>query len=146
MKYLLYVFIFLVLAAAAAFFSVRVFDLDQSTNTTPIVWETKNDDQQNVTVAVTPFDLSPQSAEWKFDIALNTHSVELDQDLTKISVLVDDQGKEHLPIRWEGPVPGGHHMEGVLVFAPIKPFPSYIEIKIRDIGSIAERSFKWNTQ
>ena len=31
-------------------------------------WETKTDDQESVTVVVTPLDLSPQSAEWKFDV------------------------------------------------------------------------------
>ncbi len=106
-------------------------------------WETKTDDQASVTVVVTPLDLSPQSTEWKFDIGMNTHSVELDQDMTKIVVLVDDQGKEYAPINWEGPT-GGHHREGVLSFAQINPAPKSVEIKIKDIGGIAERSFVWN--
>ena len=104
-------------------------------------WETKTDEQASVTVVVTPLDISAQSAEWKFDIGMNTHSVELDQDVTKIAVLVDDQGNEYKPLRWEGPV-GGHHREGVIVFNRITPISKSIELKISDIGGVV-RSFTW---
>ncbi|HQU09096.1 MAG TPA: hypothetical protein PLV25_03935, partial [Opitutales bacterium] len=88
-------------------------------------WETKIDDQANVNVVITPLDLSPQSAEWTFDVGMNTHSVELDQDMTKVAVLVDDQGKEYKPLAWAGPT-GGHHREGTLTFARITPTPKSI--------------------
>jgi uncharacterized protein YxeA len=104
-------------------------------------WETKTDDQVNVTVVVTPTDLSPQSIEWKFDIGMNTHSVELDQDMMKSVVLIDDQGKEYRPLKWEGPV-GGHHREGVLTFNRIMPTPKSIELKVSGIGDVV-RSFTW---
>ena len=104
-------------------------------------WETKTDDQVSVNVVVTPLDLSRQSSEWKFDIGMNTHSVELDQDMTKFAVLVDDQGKEYAPIKWDGPV-GGHHREGTLSFAPITPYPQRLTMKIKSIGSV-DRSFSW---
>src|SRR3989344_9595231 len=76
-------------------------------------WETKTDEQASVTVVVTPIDLSSQSKEWKFNILMDTHSVELDQDMVRIAVLVDDKDKEYKPFRWEGAEPGGHHREGV---------------------------------
>jgi len=104
--------------------------------------ETKTDDQASVTVVVTPLDVSPQSATWKFDIGISTHSVELDQDMTKIVVLVDDKGKEYAPIKWEGPT-GSHHREGVLSFNPITPAPKSIELKISGVGSVL-RSFSWD--
>ncbi len=104
-------------------------------------WETKTDGQAAVTVAVTPLDISPQSKEWKFDIVMDTHSVELNQDLVKSAVLIDDQDKEYKPIRWEGPV-GGHHREGTLVFNPIAPIPKSIELKITGIAD-AVRIFAW---
>ena len=104
-------------------------------------WETKIDDQGNVSVVITPLDLSPQSAEWKFDVGMNTHSVELDQDMTKIAVLVDDQGKEYKPLAWAGPT-GGHHREGTLTFARITPTPKAIELKITGIADVV-RTFVW---
>ena len=106
-------------------------------------WESKTDDQPPVTVTITPIDILPESKEWKFNIVMDTHLVELDQDMTKVAVFVDDQSKEYAPLNWEGPV-GGHHREGVLVCNAVEPMPKSVEIKIKDIGGIPERSFKWN--
>ena len=107
-------------------------------------WETKTDDQAGVTIVVTPLDLAPESSEWKFDIGINTHSVELDQDMTKIVVLTDDQGKEYKPVAWDGAAPGGHHREGVLTFKAISPMPHSVELTIKNIGGIPERSLQWD--
>ncbi len=104
-------------------------------------WETNTDEQANVTVIVTPLDLSSQSAQWKFDVVMDTHSVELDQDMTKVAVLIDDQGKEYTPLTWEGPT-GGHHREGTLTFARITPAPKSVELKITGIADVV-RSFVW---
>ena len=104
-------------------------------------WETKTDDQASITVVVTPLDLSPNSTEWKFDIGMNTHSVELDQDMTTSVVLVDDQGKEYKPLTWEGPA-GGHHREGVLTFNRITPTPKSVKLTISGIGGVV-RNFTW---
>ncbi len=109
-------------------------------------WETRTEEQANVTVVVTPIDLSLDSKEWKFEVVMNTHSVELDQDVAKIAVFIDDQGKEYQPLRWEGAEAGGHHREGVLVFNEIQPIPKSVELKIKDVGGVPERSFKWNIQ
>lgn len=107
-----------------------------------IIFESKIDDQALVTVTVIPIDISLQSKEWKFNVSLSTHAVELDQDMVKISVLVDDKGKEYKPIRWEGAPPGGHHREGVLVFNQITPIPKFVGLKISGIGDVV-RSFTW---
>ena len=115
-----------------------------STEETQAKWESKTDDQGSVTVTVTPvaIDLSSQTTEWKFDIVLNTHSVELNQDLTEVATIVDDAGKEYKPLRWEGAEAGGHHREGMLVFAPINPYPRYLKLIIKSVGDV-ERLFSW---
>ena len=105
------------------------------------IWETKTDEQASVTVVVTPIDISPQSAAWKFEVVMDTHSVELDQDLIKITVLVDNQGKEYQPISWEGPV-GGHHREGILFFNPITSNSKSLELRVSGIGGVV-RNFSW---
>ena len=114
-------------------------------NPKPESQESKTDNQAAVSITVTPIDISSQSKEWKFDIVMDTHSVELDQDMTESAVLIDGQDKEYKPIGWEGPS-GGHHREGVLVFDPIEPMPKYIELKIKNIGGVTERLFKWTIE
>jgi hypothetical protein len=103
--------------------------------------ESKIDNQSAVTVTVTPIDLASESKKWKFAIVMDTHSVELTQDIAKSSVLIDDQGKEYTPIDWEG-TSGGHHREGVLLFDQILPFPKSVEMKISGVGDVV-RSFLW---
>lgn len=115
-------------------------ETNQQTNN-PQKWETKTDDQASVTITVTPTQLSEESEEWKFDVIMDTHSVELGEDLTKISMLIDDQGKEYKALTWEGPT-GGHHREGILVFSRVTPTPKSVELRISDIGGVL-RSFKW---
>lgn len=109
-------------------------------------WETKTSEQAAVTVEVTPLDLSQQTPQWKFAVVLNTHSVELSQDMTKVVVLVDDQGRQYQPLAWEGAAPGGHHREGSLIFEPIAPAPKSLELKISNIGDAGVRSFSWQIQ
>jgi len=105
-------------------------------------WESKIDEQANVTVTVTPIILSAESGEWKFDVVMDTHSVELDQDMIKVAILTDDSGKEYSPVRWEGAPAGGHHREGALVFSPITPTPKSVELKITGIADTV-RTFNW---
>ncbi|MEK7176853.1 MAG: hypothetical protein AAB719_00945 [Patescibacteria group bacterium] len=119
---------------------------DSSVSDTEQKWESRTDNQANVVVTVTPYVLSVDSKEWKFDIVLDTHSVELDQDMAKIAVLVDGNGKEYKAVKWEGSEPGGHHREGVLIFKSTNPLPSYLELKIKNIGGVSERLFKWNLE
>lgn len=113
-----------------------VFDTSQK-------WESKIDEQASVTVTVTPTLLSAESGEWKFNVVMDTHSVELDQDMIKIAKLIDDSGKEYIPLRWEGAEAGGHHREGVLVFSPITPAPNSVELKITEIADTV-RTFNWS--
>lgn len=106
--------------------------------------ETKTDKQGQVTVKITPQNFS--GTQWKFAIVFDTHSVDLNQDIMQIVELTDNQGTIYKPIAWEGAEPGGHHREGVLLFDAIHPAPVYVELKIKKVGGIAERSFKWYLQ
>ena len=105
-------------------------------------WESKIDDQASVTVTVTPTDISVDAKEWKFNVLMDTHSVELDQDMVKATILIDNPGEEYKPLRFEGAGPGGHHREGTLVFAPINPYPQHLNLIIKNIGD-KDRSFAW---
>ena len=100
-------------------------------------------DEGSVEVSVAPIDFSPAAQSWDFQIALNTHSEELDADMAKISILVGDDEREYAPLVWDGALPGGHHREGILKFKPISGNLKSITLKIRGVGGIAERSFEW---
>lgn len=111
-------------------------------------WETKIDDRPPVTIQVTPieFGIGKGAQTWKFNVAVDTHSVELDQDFMQIITLSDDQGNVYKPTAWEGALPGGHHREGIVVFSPVYSSPQSVELKIKDVGGIPERSFRWDVK
>lgn len=108
-----------------------------------IVYQPQTDEQGEVVVEVVPLKLSKDAQVWKFKVVLNTHSVELDADMAASSVLFDDSGREYSAISWEGTQAGGHHREGTLSFTPVTPMSKSVEIRIKDIGGVASRSFKW---
>jgi len=96
-----------------------------------------------VTVAVQPLDLAPGAKSWDFDVTLDTHTQPLDQDLARVSALVEAGGGRHAPTAWKGDPPGGHHRKGVLQFAPVSGNPAYVELQIRDVGTAETRAFRW---
>ncbi len=153
MKYLLYLTIILV--AVFLFYYFGVFGRQQQSNNNQQTgkraneisqkrWETKTDKQSSVTIRVTPVELGGDVKTWRFIVVFDTHSVNLDYNPIQIAVLMDDKGKTYRPISWEGSGPGGHHREGVLVFNTIDPIPTYLELKIKNVGGVPERTFKWN--
>lgn len=119
-------------------------DQQQTLNSEQDQWETKIDEEPPVTIEITPVEFGPTASQWKFNIIFSTHSENLDFDPMKIASMADDKGNVSRPIAWEGPGPGGHHREGILVFNPVNPASKYIELKINNVGGIAERSFRWN--
>lgn len=94
-----------------------------------------------VTVSVTP---SFGNEFWTFTVGLNTHTVEISQDLTQVSELIDDSGKVYKPLAWEGDPVGGHHRNGVLKFNALSPKPKSVTLKIKEVGGVSERNFKWS--
>lgn len=79
-----------------------------------------------------------------FEILMNTHSVDLSDDMTQIVILRDDQGKEYQPIAWEGQEPGGHHRGGIIKFAASASKPKYVELVIKGLAKVPERIFRWD--
>lgn len=106
-------------------------------------YQSQTDEQGQATVEVTPVELSKDAPVWKFNVVMDTHSVELDADMAKASVLVDEAGLKYPALSWEGAEAGGHHREGTLSFAPIYPTPKSVEVLIQNVGDAANRSFKW---
>lgn len=96
-----------------------------------------------VNVTVTPLDIRPDLDAWDFQVVMDTHTVELDEDLIQAAVLTDETGREFSPSGYEGDPPGGHHRAGVLRFEPVSPFPQSVILKLRGVGGIGERSFSW---
>lgn len=107
-------------------------------------WETKSDEQVPVAITITPIEFGRDAKQWRFIVVFDTHSGSLDDDPMKTVSMVDDKGNTYSPIIWEGPGPGGHHREGTLIFNPVDPLPKYVQLKIKDVGGIAERTFTWD--
>lgn len=101
----------------------------------------QSSDQGEVSIEVTPVSLEP-GKEAKFDVVFNTHSVELDYDLLKVSNLRDDKGNSLTPISWSGGS-GGHHLNGELVFPSISAKAISAQLIIVNISGF-DRSFVWN--
>ena len=80
---------------------------------------------------------------WTFEVTLETHTQPLNDDLARSAILIVD-GKQYLPLVWDGAPPGGHHRKGVLRFQATGPQPHSMELQIRLSGDTSPRSFKWS--
>ena len=91
--------------------------------------------------------LNPGGTEdTRFEISLDTHSVDLDSyDLKALSSLRDDAGKVFRPTKVENKG-SGHHRQFVLVFPKPAPGNKRLELVIKDIAGVKERSFVWDLQ
>lgn len=106
--------------------------------------ETRTDAEGSVTVAVTP--AGGTAATLIFEVSMNTHSVELDYDMTKIATLRDDQGRTYAVQDWNGAA-GGHHREGSLTFeVPAGAAPKWLELNLAGISGVPTRLFKWDVK
>ena len=104
---------------------------------------TRTSMENGVSISVTPLEVGAGAKSWNFEVTMNTHTTPLEQDLTKLSLLVDAAGARHAPTAWKGDPPGGHHRKGVLEFAPLAGSPQFVELQIRDVGSTEARTFRW---
>lgn len=88
--------------------------------------------------------LNPEDAEGpRFQVVLDTHSVDLDAfDLKNLSVLRDEAGKSYQPTQVENKG-GGHHREATLAFPKPATAAKRLELIIKDIAGVKERSFRW---
>jgi hypothetical protein len=86
-----------------------------------------------------------------FTVEMDSHTVDLDSyDLRRLAVLRTNQGQEIQPSAWNAPA-GGHHRAGMLTFPAmtasgtpvIGPETRSIELMIRNVSGVPERSFRW---
>jgi hypothetical protein len=96
-----------------------------------------------VTVRVTPLDLSADAKSWSFEVVLDSHSQELADDLMQTAAVIDEAGRAHAPLAWEGAPPGGHHRKVVLRFKPITTYPAVVELRVQRPGESKPRTFRW---
>lgn len=76
---------------------------------------TRTDSQGAISVEVTPLNLAENGAQLEFEVALNTHSVDLSMDLAALATLRTDTGVTVEASLWDAPL-GGHHVSGTLIF------------------------------
>lgn len=105
-------------------------------------YENKSNNQNGVRVQITPIVLSPNKAA-QFQLRLNTHSVELGQDLTVVAELRDDQDRTYKALQWKGSPPGGHHRSGKLTFEALHTTVREVTLIIHEVGGVDQRVFSW---
>lgn len=108
---------------------------------TPLASRTS--DSGGVRVVVTPKAVEPGAAVWEFEVVMDTHTRPLNEDLARAAALVDDSGRQHAPVGWQGDPPGGHHRKGILRFEPAVERSKVIELHITGIGGPDKRVFRW---
>ena len=119
-------------------------------NTTASSDLARSDEQGAVTVAVIPLNLTSAGDTLEFDIALNTHSVDLSMDLATLATLSTDTGITVQPTLWDAPR-GGHHVEGKLIFPAMVDGKSILEgtsiltLTIANLD-VPSRVFEWQLQ
>lgn len=111
---------------------------------------TRMDQQGMVTVEVTPLNLGMPVETLIFEVAMNTHSVDLSMDLATISTLTTDTGLVIQATLWDAPR-GGHHVSGNLIFPATKDSKPILEgatkftLTITNVD-VPTRTFEWELQ
>lgn len=106
---------------------------------------TRTNEGGSVTFEVKPLDLGSGASTLDFDVAMNTHSIDLGFDLKSMSVLKTDTGAEIAPSAYKGG--SGHHVVGKLSFPAEKlAGAKTLTLILRNVAGVAERTFTWNLQ
>lgn len=113
-----------------------------ASNAAELVYAPQVSNEREIKVTATLQKIPGEAKTWDFEVVLETHTKALNDDLAKSSVLIAD-GKQYLPLGWEGAPPGGHHRKGKLRFRAIAPPPASVELQIRLAEEPSSRSFKW---
>ena len=111
-------------------------------NAAELEYELRINNERDVKVTIMLRNILNEAKTWDFEVTLETHTQALSDDLAKSSVLIAD-GKQYMPLGWEGAPPGGHHRKGLLRFKAIAPQPRAMELQIRLAGDTSPRNFKW---
>ena len=84
--------------------------------------------------------------EPRFQVILDTHSVNLDAyDLKSMTILRDDAGKYYAATRVENKG-SGHHREATVSFAKLDPDSKRVDLVLKDVAGVKERVFRWNIE
>ena len=110
-----------------------------------LAYDRQSNKENGVQVDAIPVELKAGS-EVRFEVRMNTHSVELDQDLTSISSLKDNRGNTFQATGWDGSPPGGHHRSGTLSFPALAQGTETVTLIIKGVGKDSERIFIWRLQ
>ncbi|MBI4573101.1 MAG: hypothetical protein HY713_07410 [candidate division NC10 bacterium] len=79
-------------------------------------------------------------------LALETHSVNLDGfKWEAIATLRDENGGTYPVEAVEQASGGGHHRQAVLRFGKLSPEAKTIELIVKDVAGVKERTFRWPT-
>jgi hypothetical protein len=106
------------------------------------------DSQGAVTVIVKPLDLNSSKDTLSFEIALETHSVDLSMDLAALATLTTNTVQRVQAALWDAPV-GGHHVSGTLSFPSnvdgkaLLDGASKLTLILKDVDA-PERIFAWD--
>jgi len=126
---------------AATVFLTGVLGIGESSAATTGI--TRTNSGGGVTVKAT-YVHAQETDEARFEVVLDTHSASLDAyDLKALSLLRDDTGNTYQPIRVENKG-SGHHREITVVFPKAASAAKRLELVIKDIAGIKERSFLWD--
>lgn len=107
----------------------------------------RSDEQGAVVFQITPLGLNMSADPLEFDVAMNTHSVDLGMDLAPLSTLTTDTGVTVQATKWDAPG-GGHHVSGKLIFPATQNGKSILEgaskltLTIIKVDA-ASRVFEW---
>lgn len=115
-----------------------------NTSSRETTYETREHAGGDVTVSVTPLSLKP-GLPASFDVAFETHTVDLAFDVIKVASFTDDTGASYTPF-WDGSPPGGHHRKGTLRFIPDLSTATTLTLTFRDIAGIPARTFSWEVK
>lgn len=108
---------------------------------------TRSDVQGAIEILVTPLNFQAPGTELRFEVSLDTHSVDLNYDLAGLAVLKTDTGLILPASLWDAPQ-GGHHVAGTLSFALSVEQASRLQsanqitLEVRDLG-VPLRSLVW---
>jgi hypothetical protein len=110
------------------------------------------DEQGMVVVEVTPLNLdnAADTVTLDFEVAMNTHSVDLSMDLAHLATLTTDTGVSVQATKWDA-TPGGHHVSGKLIFPARKDGKGVLEGATKltltiDNVDASSRVFEWQLQ
>jgi hypothetical protein len=120
---------------------LTLVDGGQGGVTVQVTWVTPEFLASSESGRVGDLDLSRYLA---FYVRLDAESTDLSKyDLSRISVLRDLSGGEYQPEAWLPWNVAGDYREGLLLFRKVKLSQEGVELVIRGVGGVTERSYRW---